>query len=94
MTEPRKSSIWVSSADQSGWDRQRPDAPVQASTDLRFASAVAAFGQKLRGGTYTGSFGYDQIIDLANGAKGTDAFGYRAAFVQLVRQAKSLDTGG
>ena len=70
------------------------EAPEQASTDLRFASAVAAFGQKLRGGTYTGSFGYDQIIDLANGAKGSDAFGYRAAFVQLVRQAKSLDTGG
>jgi len=56
-------------------------------TDLRFGTAVAAFGQVLRGGEYTGSFGYPQIIELANGAKGNDPFGYRAEFVNLVRLA-------
>ncbi|NTV13343.1 MAG: DUF3520 domain-containing protein [Desulfobulbaceae bacterium] len=57
--------------------------------DLRFGAAVAAFGQVLRGGEYTGSFGYPQIIELANGAKGADPFGYRAEFVNLVRLAMS-----
>ncbi|MBU0675542.1 MAG: VWA domain-containing protein [Proteobacteria bacterium] len=60
---------------------------AQVPTDLRFASAVAAFGQLLRGGDYTTTFGYPQIIDLANGAKGADSFGYRAEFINLVRLA-------
>jgi Ca-activated chloride channel family protein len=29
------------------------------------------------------------VIALANGAKGVDAFGYRAEFVQLARLAKT-----
>ncbi|MEM9062066.1 MAG: VWA domain-containing protein [Pseudomonadota bacterium] len=57
--------------------------------EARFASAVAAFGQLLRGGRYTGAFDYDDVIDLANGAKGSDPYGYRAEFVNLVRLAKS-----
>jgi Ca-activated chloride channel family protein len=55
--------------------------------DMRFAAAVAAFGQVLRGGEYTGTFGYKEIIDLASGAKGIDSFGYRAEFINLVRLA-------
>jgi len=55
--------------------------------DLRFGAAVAAFGQVLRGGEYTGSFSYPQIIELANGAKGNDSFGYRGEFINLVRLA-------
>jgi Ca-activated chloride channel family protein len=57
--------------------------------DLRFGAAVAAFGQVLRGGEYTGNFGFPQIIDLANGAKGSDPSGLRAEFVNLVRLAMS-----
>ena len=60
-----------------------------ASDDVRFASAVAAFGQLLRGGRYTGGFGYDDVISLAIGAKGTDGYGYRSEFVGLVRLADS-----
>lgn len=59
--------------------------------DLRFAAAVAAFGQKLTGGRHLKNFGYEQILTLANGAKGKDPFGYRGEFVSLVRLAKSLD---
>ncbi len=62
---------------------------VSAPEDLRFAAAVAGFGQLLRGGRYTGAFGYDDVIALAQGARGDDPFGYRAGFVGLARLAKS-----
>jgi Ca-activated chloride channel family protein len=55
--------------------------------DLRFGAAVAAFGQVLRGGEYTGSYGYKEIVELASSAKGSDLFGYRAEFINLVRLA-------
>ncbi len=61
----------------------------QASGDDRFAASVAAFGQVLRGGRYTGSFSYDDVVSLAQSAKGEDRFGYRAEFINLVRLAKS-----
>ena len=54
----------------------------------RFAAAVAAYGQILRGGQYTGAFSHDDVIGLAQGAKGADPFGYRAEFINLVRLAK------
>ncbi|MEM8793699.1 MAG: von Willebrand factor type A domain-containing protein [Pseudomonadota bacterium] len=60
-----------------------------ADTDARFAAAVAGFGQLLRGGRHTGDFSYAGVIDLANGAKGPDPFGYRSEFVSLVRLAQS-----
>lgn len=62
----------------------------KASADVRFAAAVAAFGQKLKGSSYTADYGYDRIIALAEGARGKDAFGYRAEFINLVRLASSL----
>ena len=60
-----------------------------APREARFAAAVAGFGQLLRGGRYTGGYGYDDIIALAQGARGEDPFGYRAEFLGLVRLAKS-----
>jgi len=60
------------------------------STDLRFAASVAAFGQTLRGGKYTGEFGYDEIEKLAKGALGEDNEGHRREFVALVKLAASL----
>jgi Ca-activated chloride channel family protein len=56
--------------------------------DVQFATAVAGFGQLLRGGTFTGPLNYDDIIKQAQAAKGDDPFGYRTEFVQLVRKAK------
>ena len=67
----------------------RSDSVDAAPRESRFATAVAAFGQLLRGGQYTGDFDYDDIIALAQGAKGDDLFGYRAEFINLVRLAKS-----
>ena len=60
------------------------------SQDVNFATAVAAFGQKLRGNSVLDDMSYGEIADMANKAKGEDKFGYRSAFVQLVRVAGSL----
>jgi Ca-activated chloride channel homolog len=61
----------------------------QVSTEVRFSTAVAAFGQLLRGEPYLKSFGYDEVIALAAAARGEDVFGYRAEFLNLVRLAKT-----
>ena len=65
-----------------------PSAPY-ASDDVRFSVAVAGFGQLLKGGKNTGKLTYDDIIYMAQDAKGADEFGYRAEFINLVRLAKS-----
>lgn len=65
----------------------------QASEDLRFAAAVAAFAQQLKGEKYTGRFSLADSAELARNAKGDDGFGLRAEFVQLVELAQSLQTG-
>lgn len=62
----------------------------QAGQDVRFSVAVAAFGQKLRGTDAVSTYKYGSILDLASAAKGEDAYGYRAEFLNLVRLAKSL----
>jgi len=75
---------------------RRLDHPVQraalenGSRDLQFAAAVAAFGQKLRGGEYLDGYSYGQIAQLAAGARGEDPDGYRSEFVSLVKLADSL----
>lgn len=65
---------------------------AQASEDLRFAAAVAAFAQQLKDAKYTGDFGLADSARLARSAKGEDRYGLRAEFVQLVELAQSLQT--
>ncbi len=62
--------------------------------EVRFATAVAAFGQLLRGDPYVKSFGYDDVIKMAETARGKDRFGYRAEFLNLVRLAKTARAMG
>ena len=69
-------------------------AEARASERLRYAAAVAAFADALRGGKYLDGYGYTQIAQLASGARGDDADGYRAGFVQLVKLADGLATHG
>ena len=66
---------------------------AEASERMRFAAAVAGFGQLLKGGKYTGKFGYGDVTKLAQGARGEDRFGYRAEFLSLVKLAQSLQAG-
>lgn len=61
-----------------------------ANSDAQFASAIAGFGQLLRGSDYLGDWDYAQAIDLANANRGEDIFGYRTQAVQLMRLAQSL----
>ena len=67
---------------------------AKASADARFAASVAAFGQLLRGDHYTGEFTYDDVLALAEPARGKDRFGYRTEFLNLVRLAKTARTMG
>ncbi|WP_409455243.1 vWA domain-containing protein [Methylocystis sp. H62] len=62
---------------------------AHAPQDVRFSVAVAAFAQLLKGAPYLGDYSYDDVIALAQSAKGEDPFGYRAEFVNLARLAKS-----
>jgi Ca-activated chloride channel family protein len=64
----------------------------QTSNRFRFSAAVAAFGQHLRGSQYLLQFSYDDILNLAQSAKGQDPFGYRAELIKLVKLAKSLSS--
>jgi len=57
--------------------------------DVRFSTAVAAFGQIVKGEPYTQGYSFDDVLKLAQGARGDDPFGYRAEFLNLVRLAKS-----
>jgi Ca-activated chloride channel family protein len=61
-----------------------------APDDQRFAVAVAAFGQRLRGEAPLAGTSYEQIAAMANAARGPDPEGYRAEFVKLVRMADAL----
>jgi Ca-activated chloride channel family protein len=63
---------------------------ARGSDNLRFAAAVAAFGQALRGGTHLNGYTFGDIEQLARQARGDDPAGYRADFLRLVRLADSL----
>jgi Ca-activated chloride channel family protein len=63
-----------------------------ASDRLRFAAAVAAFAENLRGGKYADGFGYDKVAALAHDALGKDEGGYRAGMVKLAEMAGAMQT--
>lgn len=64
---------------------------AQPPESTRWALAVAAFGQRLRGDPWmAGDYGWNQILEQAQGARGEDPYGERAEFVQLVRAAAGL----
>lgn len=64
----------------------------EASEDLRFAAAVAAFGQLLRGGTYLEDFELSDVCELAESGRSRDPYGYRGEFIALVELADGLST--
>jgi len=70
------------------------DATAMAGNDQRFAAAVAALGQKLRGSTAVDGISYADIAALAEGALGVDAHGYRAEFLDLVGLARTISGEG
>ena len=60
------------------------------SSDFRFASAVAMFGQLLRDSDFKGTADYDKVIKLAKQGLNNDERGYRREFIRLVESAALL----
>jgi Ca-activated chloride channel homolog len=68
-----------------------PNASIaKASTNLKFASAVAAYGMNISNSKYKGSTNFNTIIELATQSKGSDLDGYRAEFIRLVEKSKKI----
>ena len=63
---------------------------AQADKHTRFALAVAAYGQQLRGGQYNGKMTWNNIIQLAQSSAQPDPYGLREEFVELAKIAQSL----
>ena len=63
---------------------------ASASEDFRFASSVAGFGMLLRGSEHSGVANPAMILEMASESVGDDTTGYRAEFLDLVRQAFSI----
>lgn len=63
---------------------------AQASDDVRFASALAAFGQTLKDSKFKGNITMDEVIKIAKAAKGVDDNGDRAEFVKIADIANML----
>jgi len=68
------------------------EALASAPAEARFAAAVTAYGELLRGSPYLNNFSFDDVRTLADPVRGQDSFGYRAEFMQLLRLAKSSST--
>lgn len=71
--------------------RGRPNPVAKASTDFRFAAAVAAYGMELRGSPHKGKTSLGMVKRLASGARGRDLNGYRAEFIDLVGRTRHVE---
>lgn len=65
---------------------------ANTSSDSRFAMAVVAYGEALRGGEYNGKMNWDDIYKLAKDNQKPDPYGDRAEFIDLIEIAKSLSS--
>jgi Ca-activated chloride channel family protein len=66
------------------------DEVKEASSDLKFASAVALFGMQLRQSKYYNNSKIKDVVDLARIGRGNDKDGYRAEFIRLVDSYQNL----
>nr|WP_295374825.1 VWA domain-containing protein [Pseudoxanthomonas sp.] len=81
-----------------GQERSRLiESPVKADTftrtpgeGFRFATAVAAYADLLRGGQHIDGWDWREVAAAARGARGDDRFGLRREFSDLVEQARQL----
>lgn len=62
----------------------------KVSSDFRFASAVAMFGQLLRNSDFKGDASYNKVVSIAKTGLDEDENGYRREFIRLVEAAKGL----
>jgi Ca-activated chloride channel homolog len=62
---------------------------AQASSEFKFAAAVAGFGQIMAQGKHLGAFSLADVSQLASAGLGEDKFGLRKEFVELVKLSQS-----
>jgi len=62
----------------------------KSGRNIDFAAAVAEWGMLLRNSEHKGSANYNQVLEIARKAKGTDNEGYRAEFIRLVEMSQVL----
>jgi len=60
------------------------------SEAFRFASSVVEFGLLLRDSTYKGTASYEQVLSRSENAIGSDPYGYRLEFYELVQKAINI----
>lgn len=78
---------------------ERPIVPVHEprrhapSASMRFASAVAAYADALRGGKHLEQWTWEDIARAARQATGNDPWRQRAEFIELVDSARRLTAG-
>ncbi len=63
----------------------------KSSVDFRFAVSVAALGQHLQDNKNMNALSLADIHDMASASIGSDTFGYRKEFLNLVDMADTLD---
>ena len=66
------------------------DKVIKTSDNFRFSASVAMFGMLLRQSEFAQESSFEQVIALAEGAKGIDKEGYRAEYVKLAKSAQLL----
>lgn len=64
----------------------------KATADFKFAASVALFGMILRDSPHKGTGTIEAAEELAREGLSKDMGGYRAEFVELIKQAKSVST--
>lgn len=70
--------------------RKQITAFAEQTPDFKFATAVAGFAQLMKKSKYVEGIDYKWIRNTAIQTKGSDEFGYRSEFIQLVRNANEL----
>ena len=63
---------------------------ADASTDFKFAAAVAGFGMSLRDSPYKGQLTLANVVEWGRAGLGQDVGGYRSEFLSLVNTADLL----
>jgi Ca-activated chloride channel family protein len=58
---------------------------TKTSDNFRWSASVASFGMLLRESEYVKDFTYDEVVQLAESARGKDKEGYRIEFINMVK---------
>ncbi len=69
---------------------EQDESSAGASTEMRFASAVAGFALLLKQSEFSGQLGWDQIEAMASDALGENPSTYRKELLELIRIARAL----